>query len=120
MGRRHHGTSGSRARCRRPRAQRHAPLETSRRLGLSHGAHDAGKTSSHGPGMGMDMTTLCVAVLGGLVLTSLLRAALSRRTDWLVRLRARAVATLRPNEFGAVDQKVRGSVLSVPGGPQPR
>lgn len=62
-----------------------------------HGAHDADKTPSHHPGMAMDMTTLCVAVLGALVLTGLLRAALRRRTDWLVRLRAGAMAVLRPN-----------------------
>ncbi|MCL7496515.1 DUF6153 family protein [Streptomyces sp. MCA2] len=63
----------------------------------SPGASDDAKPSSHTPGTGMDMTTLCVAVLGALVLISLLRAALSRRTDWLVRLRAGVVATLRPN-----------------------
>ncbi|MFD3418277.1 hypothetical protein [Streptomyces decoyicus] len=63
----------------------------------SSGSPDDAKPSSHTPGTGMDMTTLCVAVLGALVLTSLLRAALSRRTDWLVRLCAGVVAILRPN-----------------------
>lgn len=61
------------------------------------GSPDDAKPSSHTPGTGMDMTTLCVAVLGALVLAGLLRAALSRRTDWLVRLRAGVVAVLRPN-----------------------
>ncbi|MFD6370097.1 hypothetical protein ACFWGM_23930, partial [Streptomyces roseolus] len=43
----------------------------------------------HAPGSGMDMTTLCVAVLAGWLLTGLVRAALGRRPDWLVLLLAR-------------------------------
>ncbi|MGW5689701.1 DUF6153 family protein [Streptomyces asiaticus] len=65
----------------------------------SHAAdsHQGSKASSHSPAMGMDMTSLCVAVLGAWVLTGLLRAVLSRRMDWLARLRDGAVATLRPS-----------------------
>ncbi len=61
-------------------------------------SHDDGtKPSSHKPGTGMDMTSLCVAILGAGVLIGLLRAALGSRADWLVRLRAGLVAALRPN-----------------------
>ncbi|MEV0601975.1 DUF6153 family protein [Streptomyces sp. NPDC050315] len=60
-------------------------------------SHDGTKTSSHKPGMGMDMTSLCVAILGAGVLIGLLRATLGSRADWLVRLRAGLMAALRPN-----------------------
>ncbi|MBD3007962.1 DUF6153 family protein [Streptomyces sp. 5-10] len=60
-------------------------------------SHQDGKTSSHSPATGMDMASLCVAVLGTWILASLLRAVLSRGTDWLARLRDGAVAVLRPN-----------------------
>ncbi|MFE4018203.1 hypothetical protein ACFXPZ_12405 [Streptomyces sp. NPDC059101] len=60
-------------------------------------AHHGGKASSHPPGTGMDMTSLCLAVLGSWALAALLYGALRRRADWLVPLRAGALALLRPN-----------------------
>ncbi|WP_413098326.1 DUF6153 family protein [Streptomyces sp. Inha503] len=63
----------------------------------SSDSHQDSKASSHSPAMGMDMASLCVAVLGTWILAGLLRAVLSRRTDWLARLRDGAVAALRPN-----------------------
>ncbi|MFF5425392.1 MULTISPECIES: DUF6153 family protein [unclassified Streptomyces] len=61
--------------------------------GLHPGAPDAG----HGPGSGMDMTTLCVAVLAGWLLAGLVRAALRRRTDWLHLLHARRAPAPGPH-----------------------
>lgn len=49
------------------------------------------------PVSGMDMTALCVAVLGAWVLLALLRAALARRAEWLTPAVAHAVVMLRPN-----------------------
>ncbi|WP_413813132.1 hypothetical protein [Streptomyces sp. OE57] len=63
----------------------------------SSDSHQDSKASSHSPAMGMDMASLCVAVLGTWILAGLLRAVMSRGTDWLARLRDGAVATLRPN-----------------------
>ncbi|MFH8713382.1 DUF6153 family protein [Streptomyces zaomyceticus] len=56
-----------------------------------HRAHGgASSDTGHEPsGTGMDMTTLCVAVLAGWLLTGLVRAALGRRPDWLALLLAR-------------------------------
>ncbi|MFF6883641.1 DUF6153 family protein [Streptomyces sp. NPDC012421] len=51
----------------------------------------------HAPGSGMDMTTLCVAVLAGWLLAGLVRAALGRRPDWLVLLLARLTPALGPH-----------------------
>ncbi|MFH8255632.1 DUF6153 family protein [Streptomyces roseolus] len=65
-----------------------------------HGAPDHGAPEpddGHAPGSGMDMTTLCVAVLAGWLLTGLVRAALGRRPDWLVLLLARLAPALAPH-----------------------
>ncbi|GHA87428.1 DUF6153 family protein [Streptomyces termitum] len=62
----------------------------------SHGA-DRQRDGDHGPGSGMDMATLCVAVLAGWLLAGLVRAALGRRPDWLVLLLARLVPALGPH-----------------------
>ncbi|MFH9738868.1 hypothetical protein ACH4MA_14350 [Streptomyces roseolus] len=43
------------------------------------------------------MTTLCVAVLAGWLLTGLVRAALGRRPDWLFLLLARLAPALAPH-----------------------
>ncbi|GAA3086615.1 hypothetical protein GCM10017562_65890 [Streptomyces roseofulvus] len=62
------------------------------------GGHGAGaQDEGHAPGSGMDMTTLCVAVLGAWLLAGLVRAALGRRPDWLVLLLARLAPALRPH-----------------------
>ncbi|MEU8617245.1 hypothetical protein [Streptomyces sp. NPDC048623] len=54
--------------------------------------------SSHDSGGGMDMTTLCVAVLGAWLLAALVRAALRRaRRDLTVPPLARLLAALRPH-----------------------
>lgn len=63
--------------------------------------HETGSpdSSPHGSGMGagMDMTTLCVAVLGGWLLAALLRAALRRRTGGFAPLLSRLLSSLGPN-----------------------
>ncbi|MFF0425008.1 DUF6153 family protein [Streptomyces sp. NPDC004520] len=60
--------------------------------------HDGGDSDArHAPGSGMDMTTLCVAVLGAWLLAGLLRAALGRRPDWLAVLLARLTPALGPH-----------------------
>ncbi|MER7986020.1 DUF6153 family protein [Streptomyces noursei] len=59
-------------------------------------AHPGDGPSSHGPGAGLDMTSLCLAVLGGWALAALLSGALRRRTDWLVPPRAGPLTRLRP------------------------
>ncbi|MFB7353219.1 DUF6153 family protein [Streptomyces gardneri] len=56
-----------------------------------------GSDARHDPGAGMDMTTLCVAVLGAWLLTGLVRAALARRPDWLAAVLARLVPALGPH-----------------------
>ncbi|MFI1867283.1 hypothetical protein [Streptomyces jumonjinensis] len=45
----------------------------------------------------MDVDDLCLAVLTTWMIAGLLWAALSRRPEWLVKLRKDAVATLRAN-----------------------
>ncbi|MFF9148582.1 hypothetical protein ACF1BN_27380 [Streptomyces sp. NPDC014861] len=62
------------------------------------GSHGSGlPDEGHAPGSGMDMTTLCVAVLAGWLLAGLVRAALGRRPDWLVLLLARLTPALGPH-----------------------
>ncbi|MEV7529425.1 DUF6153 family protein [Streptomyces hydrogenans] len=63
--------------------------------GATHGS--APPDEGHAPGSGMDMTTLCVAVLAGWLLAGLVRAALGRRPDWLVLLLARLTPALGPH-----------------------
>ncbi|MFE2561236.1 hypothetical protein ACFXGT_35545 [Streptomyces sp. NPDC059352] len=67
----------------------------------AHGSHSSadtdGSDARHDPGAGMDMTTLCVAVLGAWLLAGLVRAALTRRPDWLAVLLARLVPALGPH-----------------------
>ncbi|MFJ5708705.1 DUF6153 family protein [Streptomyces sp. NPDC093105] len=64
--------------------------------GTGAGAHgSSSQDEGHAPGSGMDMTTLCVAVLGAWLLAGLVRAALGRRPDWLVLLLARLAPALR-------------------------
>ncbi|MGW5420526.1 DUF6153 family protein [Streptomyces sp. NPDC003943] len=61
-------------------------------------AHPADSApSSHDSGTGMDMTTLCVAVLGAWLLAGLVRAALARRPDRTAPLPARLRPALAPN-----------------------
>ncbi|WP_327165601.1 DUF6153 family protein [Streptomyces zaomyceticus] len=64
-----------------------------------HRAHGgASSDTGHEPsGTGMDMTTLCVAVLAGWLLTGLVRAALGRRPDWLALLLARLAPAPGPH-----------------------
>ncbi|MEU7075112.1 DUF6153 family protein [Streptomyces narbonensis] len=56
-----------------------------------------GSDARHDPGAAMDMTTLCVAVLGAWLLAGLVRAALARRPDWLAVVLARLVPALGPH-----------------------
>ncbi|MGP3924908.1 DUF6153 family protein [Streptomyces sp. 8N616] len=66
--------------------------------GEVHGSKAVDVSSApHGPGMAMDMASLCLAVLGAWALVSLLRAALASRREWLAHLIARALAAVRPN-----------------------
>ncbi|MFB7833608.1 MULTISPECIES: DUF6153 family protein [unclassified Streptomyces] len=64
-----------------------------------HGAGDEGSDADagHEPAPGMDMTTLCVAVLAGWLFAGLVRAALGRRPDWLTLLLARLTPALGPH-----------------------
>ncbi|MFI8288125.1 DUF6153 family protein [Streptomyces sp. NPDC085614] len=68
-----------------------------------HGTVDSGPASawsspsSHDPGMAMDMSSLCVAVLVVWLLAGLVRAALARRPDWLARLLTGLTPLLGPN-----------------------
>ncbi|WP_026058455.1 hypothetical protein [Streptomyces sp. SS] len=63
-----------------------------------HGSADRdGADSRHDSGAGMDMTTLCVAVLGAWLLAGLVRAALGRRPDWLTLLLARLTSVRGPH-----------------------
>ncbi|GHG27495.1 DUF6153 family protein [Streptomyces filamentosus] len=62
---------------------------------VPHGSEPSGE--GHAPGSGMDMSTLCVAVLAGWLLTALVRAALRRRPDRLVPLLARLAPALGPH-----------------------
>ncbi|MEU5217140.1 DUF6153 family protein [Streptomyces sp. NPDC020807] len=62
-----------------------------------HTGDGGGSDTRHEPGSGMDMTTLCVAVLGVWLLAGLVRAALARRPDWLAVLLARLTPALGPH-----------------------
>ncbi|WP_369148006.1 DUF6153 family protein [Streptomyces sp. R44] len=68
---------------------------TPAQAGAAH--HGDSSDAQHEPGTGMDMTTLCVAVLGAWLLAGLLRAALGRRPDWLTLLLARLTPALGPH-----------------------
>ncbi|MCX5582950.1 hypothetical protein [Streptomyces erythrochromogenes] len=50
-----------------------------------------------GPGMAMDMASLCLAVLGTWALSALLYAIAVGRRGWLTALSARVLAVVRPN-----------------------
>ncbi|MFE1905464.1 DUF6153 family protein [Streptomyces gardneri] len=73
-------------------AAHHAAPETG-----SPATEGGGSDARHDPGAGMDMTTLCVAVLGAWLLAGLVRAALARRPDWLAAALARLVPALGPH-----------------------
>ena len=71
-----------------------APLTTD----SGHATDPGAWPSADKPVMSMDMAALCVAVLlGAWVLAALLRAALTRRPDWLVRLLSQVAVAQRPN-----------------------
>lgn len=75
------------------------------------GGHD--EAPSHDTGMAMDMASLCVAVLAAWLLGALLRAALSRRTEWLVRLRAGALRRSLPRPPPLGPDLIRLSILRI-------
>ncbi|MEV5343917.1 DUF6153 family protein [Streptomyces sp. NPDC052676] len=59
---------------------------------------DDPSSARHEPGLAMDMTSLCVAVLvGAWALAALLRAAFARRLEWSADLLAQVVVVRRPN-----------------------
>lgn len=63
-----------------------------------HGPEPADAVSApHDPGMGMDMASLCLAVLGGWALASLLYAAFTARREGLADLAARVITPVRPD-----------------------
>ncbi|MDI3404162.1 DUF6153 family protein [Streptomyces cavernicola] len=66
---------------------------------VAHEAANAQHASADAPlsGMAMDMTSLCVAVLGVWAFAALLYAAFTRRPAWPADLLARTVVALRPN-----------------------
>ncbi|MEU9859245.1 DUF6153 family protein [Streptomyces sp. NPDC047971] len=63
----------------------------------THQTGDEAPVSSHDGGMDMDMTTLCVAVLGIWALARFVLAALGRRPDWTARLLGRLTHAPGPN-----------------------
>lgn len=76
----------------------------------------AGEPSPHytpGPGTGMNMASLCMAVLGGWALMMLLSAALTRTPGWPADLLAKAVVLPRPNPPPAPPDLTRLSVLRI-------
>jgi len=82
-------------------AVEHGSAENNPSSGLSAHASSgiAGPAQSADPHpmMGMDMTALCVAVLGTWAFAALLYAALVGRIDWVAGLVRRAVALARPD-----------------------
>ncbi|MEU9010723.1 hypothetical protein AB0D12_13245 [Streptomyces sp. NPDC048479] len=63
-----------------------------------HGSEPADAVSApYNPGLGMDMASLCLAVLGGWALASLLYAAFAARRDGLADLGARVFTLVRPD-----------------------
>ncbi|MEU0681326.1 MULTISPECIES: hypothetical protein [Streptomyces] len=83
-------------------AMEHSSAEKDPSSGLS--AHASSDITSppqsadpHPMGMGMDMTALCVAVLGTWAFAALLYGALVDRIDWVAGLVRRAVAPARPD-----------------------
>ncbi|MEV5969404.1 DUF6153 family protein [Streptomyces sp. NPDC051921] len=65
--------------------------------GGDHGGDHRKSASHESDGTGMDMTTLCVAVLGAWLLVALVRAALARRPDRTAALLAGLLPALGPN-----------------------
>lgn len=62
-----------------------------------HGPESAGAVPApHDPGTGMDMASLCLAVLGAWVLASLLYAAFSARRERPTELAAGVLSVIRP------------------------
>ncbi|MER7497832.1 DUF6153 family protein [Streptomyces pharetrae] len=77
-----------------------------------HPSDPSAPPASHGPGMAMDMGSLCLAVLlGGWVLATLLRAALTRRREWSAGLLARITVVRRPHPPPRGPDLTRLSVL---------
>ncbi|MGX1850077.1 DUF6153 family protein [Streptomyces sp. NPDC055299] len=66
-----------------------------------------------GPGTGMNMASLCMAVLATWALVMLLGAALTRTPGWVADLLAKAVVLLRPNPPPAPPDLTRLSVLRI-------
>ncbi|MFC9913983.1 DUF6153 family protein [Streptomyces sp. NPDC059862] len=65
---------------------------------VDHATGPSESSSTHEPGMAMDMLSLCLAVLfGAWVLATLLKSAFARHQEWLARLLAQVAAVLRPN-----------------------
>ncbi|MFF0750761.1 DUF6153 family protein [Streptomyces sp. NPDC004267] len=78
-----------------------------------HSSPAPSSPSSHDSGTGMDMTTLCVAVLGAWLLAALVRAALARRPDRITPLLARLRPALGPNAPPRPPDLARLSVLRI-------
>ncbi|MFI0904571.1 hypothetical protein ACH4TE_13680 [Streptomyces sioyaensis] len=119
-------TTGMAAMSRTPAADtptRQAPPTRSAHSGTSphsgtsaHSGTSTDDTSSRyapGPGTGMNMASLCRAVLGTWALAILLGAALTRTPGWLADLLAQAVALLRPDPPPHPPDLTRLSVLRI-------
>ncbi|MEX2970024.1 hypothetical protein [Streptomyces sp. C184] len=114
-------TTGMAAMSRTPAAAdtptRQAPPARSAHSGtFAHSGTSTDDPSSHyapGPGTGMNMASLCSAVLGTWALAILLGAALIRTPGWLADLLAKAVALLRPNPPPRPPDLTRLSVLRI-------
>ncbi|WP_435244478.1 DUF6153 family protein [Streptomyces sioyaensis] len=100
-----------------PGTSTHSGTGPSTHYGTSaHSGRSTDEPSSHyapGPGTGMNMASLCMAVLGTWALTILLGVALTRTPGWLADLLAKAVAPLRPNPPPRPPDLTRLSVLRI-------
>jgi hypothetical protein len=76
----------------------HEPAKAVASMDRNQAAAVEHSSSPHMPVTGMDMMSLCLAVLlGAWVLAALVRSALSRHPDWLAHLLAQAPVLLRPD-----------------------
>jgi hypothetical protein len=70
-------------------------------------------SSPHEPGMGMDLTSLCVAVLGAWALAALLHAAFAGRCDWLAALATGVRSVVRPDPPPRAPDLAQLSILRI-------
>jgi hypothetical protein len=78
------------------------------------GPESVGAVSApHGPGMGMDMASLCLAVLGSWALAALLYAAFTPRRERLADLATRVLTAVRPEPLPRPPDLAQLSILRI-------